>query len=332
MKNIWEKVIKNKPFFCLAPMADVTDIAFRQIIAKYSRHGLPGQGKTGGGPDLFWTEFVSADGIASKEGRKKLLPVLKFSKKEKPIIAQIFGSKPENIKITCQIISKLGFDGIDINMGCPDKTIVKQGAGSALIRTPALAREIIRAAKEGSPKIPISVKTRIGFNSIDYKNWLPEILKENPVALTIHLRTKKEMSDVDAHWELAKDIVKTIRDIDKKVVLIANGDIKSLKEGKEKVLSTGFDGIMIGRGIFGNPWLFDSTLKKEITTKEKFKVLLEHTKLFNKLLSKQKRFDVMKKHFKSYVTGFDGAKELRIKLMEAKNVKEIEKVINTFLS
>jgi nifR3 family TIM-barrel protein len=326
MKNIWEKVIKNKPFFCLAPMADVTDIAFRQIIAKYSRRG-----KIGGGPDLFWTEFVSADGIASKEGRKKLLPILKFSKKEKPIIAQIFGSKPENIKITCQIISKLGFDGIDINMGCPDKTIIKQGAGSALIRTPVLAREIIKAAKEGAPKIPISVKTRIGFNSIDYKNWLPEILKEKPVALTIHLRTKKEMSDVDAHWELAKDIVKTIRDIDKNVVLIANGDIKNLKEGKEKALSTGFDGVMIGRGIFGNPWLFDSKLKKEITVKEKLKVLLEHTKLFNKLLSKQKRFDVMKKHFKSYVTGFDGAKELRIKLMEAKNIKEIEKVVNTFL-
>jgi tRNA-dihydrouridine synthase len=112
-------------------------------------------------------------------------------------------------------------------MGCPDKTIIKQGAGSALIRTPVLAREIIKAAKEGAPKIPISVKTRIGFNSIDYKNWLPEILKEKPVALTIHLRTKKEMSDVDAHWELAKDIVKTIRDIDKNVVLIAKGDIKN---------------------------------------------------------------------------------------------------------
>ena len=325
MKNIWQKVIKNKPFFCLAPMADVTDIAFRQIIAKYSRHG-----KKGGGPDLFWTEFVSADGLASKEGRKKLLPILKFSKKEKPIIAQIFGANPENIKTTCQIISKLGFDGIDINMGCPDKAVVKQGAGSALIRTPALAREIIKAAKEGAPKFPISVKTRIGFNSIDYKNWLTEILKEKPVALTIHLRTKKEMSDVSAHWELAKDVVKTVRNIDKEIVLIANGDIKDLKEGKEKALSTGFDGVMIGRGIFGKPWLFDSTLKKEILIKEKLKIIIEHTKIFNKLLSKQKRFDVMKKHFKAYVTGFDGAKELRIKLMATENIREMEKVINSF--
>ncbi len=326
MKNIWQKVIKNKPFFCLAPMADVTDIAFRQIIAKYSKHG-----KAGGGPDLFWTEFVSADGLASPLGRKKLIKDLKFSKKEKPIIAQIFGAKPETIKKTCQIISKLDFDGIDINMGCPDKAVVKQGAGSALIRTPKLAREIIKAAKEGAPKTPISVKTRIGFNKIEYKEWLSEILKEKPVALTIHFRTKKEMSKVDAHWELAKEISDFVRGIDKEIVLIGNGDVKDLKDGREKTIKNNYDGIMIGRGIFGNPWLYDSTLKREITIKEKLKVLVEHTKLFNKLLSKQKRFDVMKKHFKAYVNGFDGAKELRIKLMETQTIKEIEKVINSFI-
>lgn len=326
MKNIWQKVIKNKPFFCLAPMADVTDIAFRQIIAKYSKHG-----KAHGGPDLFWTEFVSADGLTSPLGRKKLIKDLKFSKKEKPIIAQIFGAKPETIKKTCQIISKLGFDGIDINMGCPDKAVVKQGAGSALIRTPELAREIIKAAKEGTPKTPISVKTRIGFNKVEYKEWLSEILKEKPVALTIHFRTKKEMSKVDAHWELAREISDFVRNIDKEVVLIANGDIKDLKEGREKAIKNNYDGIMIGRGIFGNPWLYDSTLKKEISIKEKLKVLVEHTKLFNKLLSKQKRFDVMKKHYKAYVNGFDGAKELRIKLMETKTEKEVEGLINSFI-
>jgi len=326
MKNIWQKVIKNKPFFCLAPMADVTDIAFRQIIAKYSKHG-----KSVGGPDLFWTEFVSADGLASVEGKKKLIKDLKFSKKEKPIIAQIFGAKPETIKKTCQIISKLGFDGIDINMGCPDKAVVKQGAGSALIRTPELAREIIKAAKEGAPKTPISVKTRIGFNKVEYKEWLSEILKEKPVALTIHFRTKKEMSKVDAHWELAREISDFVRNINKEVVLIGNGDVKNLKEGKEKAIKNNYDGIMIGRGIFGNPWLFDSTLKKEISIKEKLKILVEHTKLFNKLLSKQKRFDVMKKHYKAYVNGFDGAKELRIKLMETKTVKEVEGLINSFI-
>ncbi len=326
MMNIWQKVIiKNKPFFCLAPMADVTDIVFRQIIGKYSRHG-----KVGGGPDVFWTEFVSADGIANIVGRKKLLPILKFSKIEKPIIAQIFGAKPENIKTTCQIISKLGFDGIDINMGCPDRSVVKQGAGSALINTPKLACEIIRAAKAGAPKLPISVKTRIGFNTIEYKKWLPKILAENISALTIHLRTKKEMSDVPAHFELANDIVKVVRAHDKKVVLIANGDIFSLEQGRKLAKDAGFDGIMVGRGIFGNPWFFDSKRKSLPSTEEKLKVLVEHTKLYEKLLD-YRNFANMKKHFKAYVSGFDRAKELRIELMDTNNSKEVVKIINSFL-
>ena len=334
MVNIWHKISKRGVFFCLAPMADVTDTVFRQIIAKYSKHT-----KIGGGPDVFFTEFVSADGIASQEGRKKLLPILKFSKKEKPIIAQIFGSKPENIIITCQIIAKLGFDGIDINMGCPDRSIIKQGAGSALIKTPKLACEIIRAAKLGAPKLPISVKTRIGFNVIEYKKWLPKILAENIAALTVHLRTKKEMSNVPAHFELAKDIVKVVRAHDKKVVLIENGDIQSLKQGRNLAKNAGFDGIMVGRGIFGNPWLFacpndhsvgrDSKRKNQPSTTEKLKVLIEHTKLYEKLLP-HRNFANMKKHFKAYVNGFDGAKELRVELMKTNNSKEVIKIINDF--
>ena len=334
MVNIWNKISKKEVFFCVAPMADVTDTVFRQIIAKYSKHT-----KIGGGPDVFFTEFVSADGIASQEGRKKLLPILKFSKKEKPIIAQIFGSKPENIIITCQIIAKLGFDGIDINMGCPDRSIIKQGAGSALIKTPKLACEIIRAAKLGAPKLPISVKTRIGFNVIEYKKWLPKILAENIAALTVHLRTKKEMSNVPAHFELAKDIVKVVRAHDKKVVLIENGDIQSLKQGRNLAKNAGFDGIMVGRGIFGNPWLFacpndhsvgrDSKRKNQPSTTEKLKVLIEHTKLYEKLLP-HRNFANMKKHFKAYVNGFDGAKELRVELMKTNNSKEVIKIINDF--
>ncbi len=318
MINIWKKIKnKGKIFSCLAPMADVTDIAFRRTISKYSRHG-----KIGGGPDLFWTEFVSADGLASKEGRKKLAFMLRFSKNEKPIIAQIFGSNPENIKIACEYISKLGFDGIDINMGCPDRAVLKQGAGAKLITNPKLAREIIRKAKEGAPKMPISVKTRIGFNNIDYKNWLTEIAKENLDGLTIHLRTRKEMSLVPAHWEFAKDIVKTVRKIDKKVVLVANGDIFSLEEGKKKAKQVGFDGIMIGRGIFGNPWFFDSKRKLPPTKKEKLTALIEHLKCFEKTLEGYKNFAVMKKHFKAYAGDFDGAKEIRIKLMETRSTKE----------
>jgi nifR3 family TIM-barrel protein len=322
--NIWKKVSKKDVFFCLAPMADVTDIAFRQIISKYSKHATKV-----GGPDIFFTEFVSADGIASKEGRPKLLPILKYSKNEKPIIAQIFGAKPENIKTTCQIISKLGFDGIDINMGCPDKSVVKQGAGSALINTPELAQKIIKAAKEGAPKLPISVKTRIGYNYIEYKKWLPKILEAGVSALTIHLRTKKEMSNVPAHFELAKNIVKTVRKYDKKVVLIANGDIQSLEQGKKFAKENGFNGIMIGRGVFGNPWFFNSKIKYEkIPVKEKLNVLIEHSKLYQKLL-KHRNFANMKKHFKAYVHGFDGAKELRVELMNTNNSKEVKKVIRS---
>lgn len=326
MVGIWKKISKKNPFFCLAPMADVTDIAFRQIISKYSKHG-----KEAGGPDLFFTEFVSADGIASEIGRKKLLSMLNYSKREKPIIAQIFGAKPENIKIACRIISKLDFDGIDINMGCPDRTIIKQGAGSALINTPKLACEIIRVAKEGAPKLPISIKTRIGFNIIEYKKWLPKILAENISALTIHLRTKKEMSDVPAHFELAKDIVKTVRAHDKKIVLIANGDIFSLQQGKKLAKDAGFDGIMIGRGIFGNPWFFDSKRKNLPSIKERLKALLEHTKLYSKLL-KHRNFANMKKHFKAYVSGFDGAKELRNELMFTNNYKDVELIIKKHLT
>lgn len=345
--NFWQKVSKKGTFFCLAPMLDVTDIAFRQIIAKYSKHG-----KNGGGPDVFWTEFVSADGIASNEGRKKLLPMLKFSKKEKPIIAQIFGAKPENIKTTCKIISKMGFSGIDINMGCPDKSVIKQGAGAALIRTPKLAQEIIHAAKAGAlyphtnvskkihggkyknigvgARLPISVKTRIGFNTIEYKKWLPKILEEGIDALTIHLRTRKEMSNVGAHFELAKEIVKTVRKYDKNVVLIINGDITTIEDGKRKAKEFGYDGVMIGRGIFGNPWLFDQKRKATPTTKEKLKVLLEHTKLYQKLLP-HKNFQNMKKHFKAYISGFENAKELRIELMNTNNSKEVEKILINFL-
>ena len=322
---MWEKVSKNGVFFCLAPMINVTDTAFRQIIAKHSRHGKPG-----GGPAVFWTEFVSADGLASEKGREKVLRLLKFDKKEKPILAQIFGSQPENIKIACEIIAKLGFDGIDINMGCPDKDVMKQNAGAALMRTPALAREIIRAAKEGAPNLPVSVKTRLGYNTLEYKIWLPELLKENIAALTIHLRTKKEMSKVAAHWELAKDIVKTVRDCDTNVVLIANGDIASLADGKKKAIESGFDGIMIGRGIFGNPWLFDTKRKKSPTIEEKLKALVEHTKLFEKLLD-YRNFAIMKKHFKAYVNGFDGAKELRNELMSTNTSKEVSTIINNFL-
>ena len=309
-------------------MADVTDPAFRQIIAKYSKlseqkHSV-----------VLWTEFVSADGIMHLKGREKLLPLLKFSKKEKPIVAQIFGSNQENIREAAKIITKLGFDGLDINMGCPDRSVEKQGAGSALMKKPKLAREIIRAAKEGTGgKIPVSVKTRLGYNKDELETWLPEILAEEPAAITIHARTRKEMSKVPARWERIKRAVEIRDELNSKTLIIGNGDLVDLADAEKKIKETGADGAMFGRAIFGNPFLFSEKKCPEgIEGLElRLKVLVDHTKLFEKLLGEVKSFAVMKKHFKAYVAGWDGAKELRNKLMETENAKEAEKIIKDYL-
>lgn len=322
--GFWKKL--KRPIMCLAPMADVTDCAFRQIIVKYGK------------PDVFWTEFVSADGLAHEKGREKLLIDLKFSKNERPIVAQIFGSNAENMESAARLCRELGFDGIDINMGCPDKAIEKQGCGAEMIKNPENARTMIQAVKRGAGDLPVSVKTRIGYNKNEMEMWLRELLAENIAVLIVHLRTRKEMSDVPAHWELMQRIVEMRNEMGKETLIIGNGDVLDLEDGREKIKETGCDGVMLGRAIFGNPWLFSSPLIRRrmgrgdlLDIKEKLKVLTEHTKLFQKLLGKHKNFDIMKKHFKAYVNGWDGAKELRVKLMETKNAKEVGSIINEFL-
>jgi len=330
MKNFWQEL--KKPIFCLAPMSDVTDVAFRYMLAKY------GKNRENKNKIVFWTEFVSADGLCNKFARKKLAYILKFSENERPIVAQIFGANPENMKKACQYVASLGFDGIDINMGCPDKSVVSQGAGAGLIKKPQLAREIIQAVHAGIKSagchIPVSVKTRIGFNKEEIDAWIPELLKEDISALTIHLRTAKELSLVPANWDYIKKIKKLIEKSGKDILLIGNGDVKDLKDAEEKALKYGCDGIMIGRGVFGDPWFFSSRSNIDIPIEEKLKILLEHVQIFDKELAipKHKNFDVMKKHFKAYVNGFDGAKELRIKLMETENSLQVEKIINDFIT
>jgi len=326
MKNFWNEL--KKPFFCLAPMSDVTDIAFRFMLAKYSRN------RENKEQVVFWTEFVAADGLCDKLAKKKLAHMLKFSERERPIVAQVFGANPENMKKACQYIASLGFDGIDINMGCPDKSVVSQGAGAGLIKTPQLARKIIQAAHAGIESaglhIPVSVKTRVGFNKEEIDTWIPELLKEDISALTIHLRTAKELSLVPANWDYLKKIKELIKKSGKEVLLIGNGDVKDIKDAKTKALEYGCDGVMIGRGVFGNPWFFSGY---EPTLKEKLNILIEHTKLFEKELSipKHKSFAVMKKHFKAYVNGFSGAGKLRSKLMETNNAEEVKGIVFNFL-
>lgn len=333
-KGFWQNLIdkklaQGKTLTVLAPMADVTDVAFRTMIAKYSR-----MGEQGGGPDVMWTEFVSANGLCSV-GREVLQRDLEFSKKERPVVAQLFTSDPENMKKACEICRKLGFDGIDINMGCPDKSIEKQGAGASLMKDWKLAQKIIYAAQEGAQDIPVSVKTRIGFNKVEYQTWIPKLLETGIPVLTVHLRTRKELSLVSAHWEIMNDIAKLVREKTGCVknggtILIGNGDVMSVKDGKEKCKATGCDGVMIGRAVFGTPWLFDEKAKEK-NLEEKLKIMVEHTKLYEKKLGDIKSFAIMKKHYKAYVHGFDGAKELRTELMDAKNAKEVEKIVKTFL-
>ncbi len=316
--GFWTKL--KKPIMAMAPMANVTDAAFRRMFAEIKK------------PDVFWTEFVSVEGLLS-EGREKLLIDLQYSKDEHPIVAQLFGGKPEQFERIGALIRDLGFDGLDINMGCPDKGVEKSGGGAALIKTPALAKEIIRAAKRGIGNLPVSVKTRIGYRKNEIETWVPALLEENVAALTMHFRTRSEMSKIPAHWELAHSMVEMRDRIAPRTLLLGNGDIASLDEAKQKAKETGLDGIMVGRGVFGNPWFFSG---KTPTIGEKLERLARHTELFEHMYKSNtenriKNFEVMKKHFKAYVSGFDGAHELRARLMEAEDASGVRAAIKGFL-
>ncbi len=324
--GFWDELPKGAKI--LAPMADVTDSAFRKIIAKYSRTGEPG-----GGPDAFYTEFVSADGLASDIGRPRLMHNFRYSEKERPIIAQIFSSTPEHMERAARLAVELGFDGVDINMGCPENNICKQGAGSAMIRTPEIAQEVIRATIRGAQgKIPVSVKTRVGWTKNEIDTWIPAILECNVAAIILHGRTRKVMSTIPANWDWISDAARIVHESGKPTKIYGNGDVVTLAQANEYSEKYGVDGVVIGRGIFGNPWLFDTTRTEEPSIQEKFSVLLEHTRIFLEELGEHKNFAVMKKHYKAYVNGFDGAKELRVKLMESETYEEIEEHINIFLS
>ncbi len=354
--NFWQKL--PIPFFTVAPMADVTDAAFRRMIAKYSAH----ERRDGivGGPDVMWTEFVAADGLvrATPEGKEKLMADLLYSEEERPIVAQLFTSHPEHMEYAAKLVRELGFDGIDINMGCPDRAIEKQGCGSAMIKTPEIAREIIKAAKRGAGDVPVSVKTRVGYYRDELEEWLPAILSETPAAVTIHARTRQEMSKVPAQWARVKRAVEIRNELKSEALIIGNGDVLSLEDGRRKAELSGADGVMVGRALFGNPWFFHPIKRlpvrltalpthgvdrdklhvedvseegvEYITLEKRLWVMVEHTKLFTELLP-HKNFATMKKHYKAYVNSFPGAAELRAELMEQNTAAEVELVVERFL-
>lgn len=328
-KGLWKRLLNSKNgegLFVLAPMADVTDNAFREVISEI------------GMPDILYTEFVSADGLASEQGKARLIRDFDFSKKQRPLIAQIFSGNPENCYEAAKLVQKLGFDGIDINMGCPKRNITKQLCGSELTKKEnrELAAEIVAAVKKGAPKLDVAVKTRLGWNEIDYE-WVEHIFSQDVAVLTFHLRTRKEMSKVPAHWE-EMSRVKEIRDrVAPDTLLLGNGDVSDLNDAREKKQSNEIDGVMIGRGIFTNPWLFAE--REEISVQERLETLTRHIGLFEANFGPTERnlkdfgkriksFYLMKKFLKVYINGFPGAKEMRNELMQINDPAELTNYID----
>jgi tRNA-dihydrouridine synthase len=310
-----------RPFCVLAPMDDVTDSVFRRFVQRLAP------------ADLYFTEFVNADGLQSV-GKPALLKKLRYEPEEQPLIAQIWGKNPENFYKTTKELIDMGFAGVDINMGCPDKAVLKNGCGGGLIREPALATEIIQATQEAArDKIPVSVKTRIGFKEFD-PEWLETVLSQKLNMFSIHLRTVREMSKVDAHWELMPRI-KEIRDsVAPDTSLVGNGDIETRQQGEELAKSYGIDGFMIGRGIFHNPFACgDAQLWSTQTPQQKIDLYRKHIQLFAETWEEGERPIVtLNKFCKIYINDFPGAKDMRVKLMSARSIHELRESIDSIES
>ncbi|HGN7099417.1 TPA: tRNA dihydrouridine synthase [Staphylococcus aureus] len=314
-ENFWSEL--PRPFFILAPMEDVTDIVFRHVVSEAAR------------PDVFFTEFTNTESFCHPEGIHSVRGRLTFSEDEQPMVAHIWGDKPEQFRETSIQLAKMGFKGIDLNMGCPVANVAKKGKGSGLILRPDVAAEIIQATKAGG--LPVSVKTRLGYYEIDeWKDWLKHVFEQDIANLSIHLRTRKEMSKVDAHWELI-EAIKNLRDeIAPNTLLTINGDIPDRKTGLELAEKYGIDGVMIGRGIFHNPFAFEKE-PREHTSKELLDLLRLHLSLFNKYEKDEiRQFKSLRRFFKIYVRGIRGASELRHQLMNTQSIAEARALLDEF--
>jgi tRNA-dihydrouridine synthase len=314
MNNVWKNL--PKPFFALAPMEGVTDTVFRHVIMNSRK------------PDLFFTEFTNASSFCSEKGRHSTRQRLAFSDDEHPLIAQIWGKHPDEFAQMARELASMGFDGIDINMGCPDKNVVKTGGGSALIRSPELAAKLIQSAKTGG--LPVSVKTRLADVSVaKWPEWTSFLLKQDIANLTVHLRTRKEMSKVNAHYELIEEIVKLRDEISPNTLITINGDIDSREKGEQLARDYGVDGIMVGRGVFQNPFIFDEE-PREHDKSELIELLRLHLDLHDEYESTYgpRKFDPLKRFFKMYIRDFPGASELRDQLMHSGNTAEAREILD----
>lgn len=329
MNNFWAELPRG--FTVLAPMEGVTDVVFRQVIARAGR------------PDVFFTEFTNVSSYASERGRANALERLKVAPTDAPIVAQVWGKNPEHFASLAGALEGLGFAGLDINMGCPDRHVNAAGGGAAMIRTPELAVECIRQAQRAT-SLPVSVKTRLGYSYVDeFREWLPILLKEGLAALTVHLRARKEMSKRKAHFEMIPEIIGLTKAFAPQTRLIINGDIKDLAQVRELMKKyPQVDGYMIGRGVFENPYCFT----EHVATREELLDLLRYQlDLFDAEDARLKReraaalseglevpvrglaFDPLKRFFKIYIHSFTGAAELRTRLMECRDTRGVRRIL-----
>lgn len=313
--NFWQEL--PKPFFILAPMEDVTDVVFRHVV------------KEAGAPDVFFTEFTNSDSFCHPDGKESVQGRLVFEEDEQPIVAHIWGDNPEYFRQMSIELKEMGFKGIDINMGCPVPNVATRGKGSGLILRPDVAAELIAAAKEGG--LPVSVKTRIGYHSQDEMiDWLTHILKQDIANLSIHLRTRDEMSKVPAKWELIPEILALRDEIAPNTLITINGDVLDRQMGLELVEKYGVDGVMIGRGIFKNPYAFEKEPKNH-STEDLLGLLRLQLDLQDEYAKQVPRSIVgLHRFFKIYVKGFPGASDLRVSLMNTKSTDEVRALLDAF--
>lgn len=301
----------HKPFFVLAPMEGATDAAFRQLLLEVGR------------PDVFFTEFVNVEGMMSV-GKKQVEQSLLFEPAEQPVIAQVWGLNPDNFYQAAQRIVDLGFAGIDINMGCPDRAVIKKGAGGALVNNLPLAKAMIAAVKKGvAGKIPVSVKIRTGFDTVVTSSWARFILEQGIDALTIHGRTVKQLSKVPANWEQIGIAASIRNEMNASTVIIGNGDVTSMEQGRLLAKQYGVDGIMIGRGVFHNPGVFAGISPDSFSQRERIELLQNHARLYQRLFGASKPYDPLKRYIKIYIQQFDGAASWRDRLMQTRSVEEL---------
>lgn len=313
--NFWNNL--EKPYFILAPMEDVTDIVFRHVIAKASA------------PDVYFTEFTNSASYSHAVGKEALRGRLMMDADEQPIVAHIWGDNAEDFEKISIGVKEMGYAGIDINMGCPAPNVFKHGRGAGLILRPEVAADLIAAAKVSG--LPVSVKTRLGHAKVDeYINWISHLLKQDIANLSVHLRTKVEMSQADAHYELIPHILKLRDEIAPQTLITVNGDILTYADGMNLVEKYGVDGVMIGRGVFKNPFAFEK-VTEDHSPLELLELLKYHIDLYDHYTALEPSLSKpLHRFFKIYIKEFRGASDLRNDLMQTKTTSDIRKVLADF--